>query len=68
MTKHKSSVEDAVILKARKHAEKMLTRLVEIANSEPASHVSVKAAETVISLARQQTDGERDPYGIIWPR
>ena len=67
MTKHKTSVEDAVILKARKHAQKMLDRLVEIANTEPPSHVSIKAAETVIALAREQTDNERNPFGIEWP-
>jgi hypothetical protein len=64
MTKRKMSVEDAVILKARKHAQKMIDRLVEIAQSEPSSHVSAKAAETVISLAREQTDEERNSFSI----
>lgn len=43
--------EDKVIKKARKHFEDMLERLVDIANTEPPSHVSVRAAETVIKLA-----------------
>jgi hypothetical protein len=66
MMKHKTSVEDAMILKARKQAEKMLARLVEIANTEPPSHVSIKAAETVIALAREQTSEEMGPLELNW--
>jgi hypothetical protein len=64
MTKHKTSVEDAVLLKARKHSQKMLDWLVEIAQSEPPSHVSIKAAETVISLSREKTTEEANPLGF----
>jgi hypothetical protein len=64
MTKHKKSIEDVMIIKARKHADEMLARLVEIANAEPASHVSVKAAETVISLAREKTAKESNPLNF----
>jgi hypothetical protein len=64
MAKRKEFSEDAMIAKARTHADQMLNRLVEIANAEPSSHVSVKAAETVIRLAREKTEKERDPLNI----
>jgi ABC-type dipeptide/oligopeptide/nickel transport system ATPase subunit len=67
MAKRKKSVEDVVITKARTHAEQMLSRLVEIASAEPPTHVSIKAAETIIALAREKTDDERNPFGIEWP-
>ena len=44
----------------------MLSRLVEIGNAEPPTHVSIKAAETVIALARQKTEEERYQFGVKW--
>lgn len=66
MHRQKNDVEDAVIHAARENAQGMLDRLIEIANADPASHVSVKAAETIIKLAREQTSKERDPLGMSW--
>ena len=41
------------------------TQLIEIASSEPSSHVSVKAAEVVVRIGREQTSIEKDPYGVL---
>ena len=61
-------IEDKLIERARENAEDMLERLLEIANTVPASHVSVKAAEAVIKLAREKTQAERDPFNMRWPQ
>lgn len=57
--------EDELIRKARKNADKMLKRLIEIAETEPPSHASIRAAEVIIRLARERTSDERDPFNPI---
>ena len=64
MKKTNQDVEKAVIGLARENVDDMLNILVEIAKSDPPTHVSVKAAEAVIKLSREQTPDERNPFGI----
>ncbi len=64
MTKRKLSVEDAMVLRARLEAPKMLDRLLEIANDPTGGHPSIKACEVVLRLAQEKTTEERDPLGL----
>ena len=54
---------DAAILIARDSVTAMVERLIEIAKTDPPTHVSVKAAEAVIRLSGEQTKRGLFPFG-----
>ena len=66
MGREKQETEDAAILRARRHAEAMIARLVKIAEADPPTHVSVKAAEVLLKISQEKTEEERDPVRRFW--
>jgi hypothetical protein len=55
---------DEIILYARGSRREIIERLREVALSEPATHVTIGAAKTLLEIADQQTSDERDPMGL----
>lgn len=66
MANDRTEIEDGIILAAREHAANIFERLVMIANADPPTHVSLKAAELIIKLSREETSEERDPPLHKW--
>ena len=44
----------------------MIARLVKIAEADPPTHVSVKAAEVLLKISQEKTEEERDPVRRFW--
>lgn len=55
---------DEVVLYARRARREIVERLREVSLSEPATHVTIGAAKTLLEIADQQTSDERDPTGL----
>jgi hypothetical protein len=62
----RTEIEDALTHTACEHADGVFSRLLEIANADPPMDASLKAAELIVKLSREETSEEKNLLPHKW--